>query len=363
MVTALVILFWSFNILQFLVVLANLAFREHLSAGKRSLANLSVLIPARNESGNICNLLNDLIQLSSPPLEIIVCDDHSTDDTARLVLQISRQHPQVRLINSAPLPSGWLGKNFACHQLAQHAKGEYLLFLDADVRIQGNTLESILYFTSHNQLGLFSVFPRQIIRTEGEKQTVPLMNYILLTLLPLPLIRKVPDQSALAAANGQFMLFRTSSYHRLEPHRQVRKERAEDIAISRYYKKEGIPVACLTGICSVSCRMYHSAKEAVDGLARSLPFFFGGSLTLAVLFWLFTTIGIIWVGVYTSLPSFLFYLFVWLTVKACVSYLSCQSIVGNLFRSYTQQLFFTAILYRAFRNRKAGQLTWKGRII
>lgn len=98
-----------------------------------------MVIPARNEVLRLPNLLASLKTQSHPPTEILVIDDHSDDNTAALAVQMGAQ-----VIPSAPLPAGWRGKTWACHQGAHAAKGKWLLFLDADVTLQGHALGQIL---------------------------------------------------------------------------------------------------------------------------------------------------------------------------------------------------------------------------
>lgn len=353
-----------FTLIQLIIALTNLAGTPPLPPAPTGLlSKISILIPARNEAANLPYLLKDLLSLPEQPLEILICDDHSTDTTFPLAHNLSVYHSHIRVFKSLPLPAGWQGKNFACYQLARKAKGRYLLFLDADVRIQGDEISATVARMQMQNLSLLSVFPRQIMLSAGEKATVPLMTYILLTLLPLPLVYAAPHQSALSAANGQYMLFETETYRRLQPHRKVSSEVAEDIAISRYYKNEGRCVACLTGLTGIACRMYHSHEEAVRGFARNIAAFFGGSLILAVLFGLLTAFGWIPVLIYLSWTGLIAYLLLQLSIRIFVS-LSCQqSVTGNLLWAFPQQINMLLILLQAFHDRCKKYQEWKGRNI
>ncbi|MHB1253047.1 MAG: glycosyltransferase family 2 protein, partial [Candidatus Humimicrobiaceae bacterium] len=93
---------------------------------------VSVLIPARNEEKNIRRILNSMIKQDYPNLEILVLDDGSTDETSQIVEKFAEKDSRVRLIKGGPLPKGWKGKCYACHQLSKVAKGEYFVFTDAD---------------------------------------------------------------------------------------------------------------------------------------------------------------------------------------------------------------------------------------
>ena len=135
MIFALAIVVISFTAIQLIVASANLFLKPVLRDEGHQDYLISVLIPARNEEKNIRIILNDLICQPYSNLEIIVFDDQSDDLTASIVSETAKTDPRLKLICSEFLPDGWLGKNFACHSMAQVAKGDYLLYIDADVRI------------------------------------------------------------------------------------------------------------------------------------------------------------------------------------------------------------------------------------
>lgn len=353
----------GFAWIQLGVALSNLPLKFPEAAPEELYGQLSILIPARNEEKTLPLLLHDLLEQHPHPLEIIICDDHSEDQTYALASKWTGQYSCLRIFRGEELPPGWLGKNFACYQLARQARGNYLLFLDADVRIGEQGILPVLSLAKQKGTALLSVFPRQMLLTPGEKATVPLMTYILLTLLPLRLVYRVPRQSALAAANGQFMLFEAASYRQIQPHRVVRSEAVEDVAISRLYKKWGRHIACLTGISEISCRMYTSRREAISGFARNIAGFFGGSLLLALLFWLLTGWGWLVVLQAFSWSGLLAYLVLRTVIRLVVAY-DCRQPAGtNVFYSVFQQGNMGLILGKAWKSRRKGVLKWKGRNI
>lgn len=362
--TVLAVFVLAFTGIQLGVALFNLLAGERLlRAAAGDTPAVSVLIPARNEAGRIGLLLSDLLRTEHLPAEIIVCDDHSADGTAGIVTRYARLSSRIRLIRSARLPAGWTGKNFACYQLAACASGRYLLFLDADVRMGAEAVGRIVSTATRHRLGLLTVFPRQSLGSWGEKAVVPLMNEILLTLLPLRAVRKAPGQPALAAANGQVMLFDAAVYRRLQPHREVRNQPVEDIRIARYYKQNRVATGCFTGDRDVACRMYPGFREALDGFSRSLPAFFGGSYLLATLFWLVTAFGF-W-PVYRSFPLAItaFYLGAYLLTRYLVARIGRQPAAVHLLFWPLQQMAFGCILCRSLFLRSRRRQTWKGRRI
>lgn len=354
---------FGFSFMQLLVAFANLLFRQSFSRSKHGFSGLvSVLIPARNEEKNIGNLLSDLLGQNYRQIEILVFNDLSTDNTASIVSSFSDRDSRVRLINSVVLPEGWLGKNFACDALSKEAKGEYFLFLDADVRVQNDLIGNTCGFAQKHKLGLLTIFPKQIMRTLGEKISVPNMNYILLSLLPLILVRK-SGFSSMAAANGQCMLFNASKYHETKPHERMKASKVEDISIARYFKQNAIPVACMTGDKTISCRMYESLGEAIHGFSKNVINFFGDSFVLAILFWLVTTFGFILILFALPASFLLAYVGIILLTRIVISIVSNQSITMNLIFLIPQQLTLGLFVVKAIVNNIKKEYQWKGRSI
>jgi len=353
-----------FAIIRLFVALVNFVFYQKLTSDKSNdQRNLvSVLIPARNEESNIANLLSDLSNQNYQNLEIIVFNDQSDDNTASVVTIFSKKDNRIRLINSDGLPNGWLGKNYACHSLSKQATGDFLLFLDADVRIKTDLITKTLLFAKKHNLGLLSIFPKQKMRNLGEQFTVPVMNYILLSLLPLILVRS-SSFASLSAANGQFMLFNAIIYKKFWPHELMKSERVEDIKISRYFKKKKIHIACIASTDSISCRMYQNYGEAVNGFSKNFIMFFGNSYIFATLFWLITTFGFIFILTFLTQKLIILYLSIVILVRILISAVSNQSIAFNLLYIIPQHISMGVILYRSIMNSLKKEHKWKGRSV
>ncbi len=351
---------FGFLLLQLFHVLLNLLFRQKIPhTRKGNTESVSILIPARNEGKHIGNLLRVLSKMQIEKAEIWVFDDQSDDDTAQVVTTFAQHNSSIRLLQGSSLPEGWLGKNHACYQLAQEAKGDYLLFLDADVLLYGNIIADTVSYVKNNRLGLLSLFPKQQLLTWSERCTVPIMHYILLTLLPLVYVRYSPFTPH-AAANGQFMLFEAEQYRKLQPHRIFCQSAVEDVAIARYYKRQKARVACIAGPRRVQCRMYGSYREALNGFSKNIFAFFGNVPALAFLFWIFAALGWIPVAV-----THLLFLPVWvlLTLLVQLGYARVsRQPAGITLLLFPAHLFFMLhLMCSALFNKKRAKLLWKGR--
>ncbi|MCC8145086.1 MAG: glycosyltransferase family 2 protein [Bacteroidales bacterium] len=323
---------------------------------------ISVLIPARNEEENIGLILSDLSSDDTGIKEIIVYDDNSTDETTPIVHKWSESNPKIKLISGHDLPENWMGKNFACYNLAKEAKGKYLLFLDADVRIRNKAVIRALSYLSHHKIKLLSVFPQQIMPNRGTYLVVPLMNWILLSLLPLTAVRKIP-QPSLSAANGQFMFFDAETYKKLQPHKKVKRSAIEDMKIVRYYKRKKIKVAVLLGYDDVQCKMYHNLDEAVEGFSKNFFEFFGGSQFLCYLFAIITTIAPWVILALNGISAAVIYIIIVLLIRILISVTSKQSAKFNILNIVSQQFILWRIILNASKKKKKKNLLWKGRNI
>jgi glycosyltransferase involved in cell wall biosynthesis len=354
---------FTFTLIQLIVALVNLVYIQQPKSGICNFNGLvSVLIPARNEENNIANLLHDLQNQDYQNIEIIVFNDLSTDRTEEIVTKIAKTDTRIRLANSKGLPQGWLGKNYACHNLSQMAKGEYLLFLDADVRVKGGIITNSIALAENHKTGLLSIFPKQKMASLGEYLTVPAMNYILLTLLPLVLVFK-SKFSSMAAANGQFMLFERAKYFETLPHEKFKNNKVEDIEIARYFKQINIPVVCTLGDNTIECRMYNGFDEAVNGFSKNVVNFFGNSFFTAILFWVVTTFGFLVIFSELSTVLFCAFLIVILATRVVITFISKQNIFLNLLLLVPQQLTLGILIYKALICKFNKQLKWKGRNI
>jgi len=212
---------------------------------------ISVLIPARNEEEDIVPCLESLRQQDYPNYEILVLDDNSTDRTAERVAEVVVADPRIRLLRGQPLPQGWAGKPYACHQLAAEAKGSWLLFTDADTIHAPMMLSSALAYAHENNLSLISGLPLQKTVSFSQRVVVPAMYFIILCCMPLWWVQgsRRPKPGLVI---GQFIFVSAADYHEVGGHEAVRSRILEDIWLGFTMTRRGkrLGVVDLSGVVS-----------------------------------------------------------------------------------------------------------------
>ncbi|MDQ2888793.1 MAG: glycosyltransferase [Chloroflexota bacterium] len=277
----------------FLILLVNLLTFPRLKsyapleqATEQDAPLLSILVPARNEERCIEACVRSLVAQNYERLEVLVLDDASNDATAAIVQRIidelpGEQKERLRLLSGAPLPAGWVGKNFACHQLAQQACGDYLLFTDADTIHAPGMAGAVLTTMREQHVALLTGQPEMFAGSLGEHLIVPLLNFTILTLLPIALIPRRPETS-LATGNGQLLCFRRATYEEIGGHAALKGRILEDVLLARAVKAAGQRVIFVDALLLVRCRMYDSFAEVWAGFSKNLFAFYSYNLPFAL---------------------------------------------------------------------------------
>ncbi|RYY36916.1 MAG: glycosyltransferase [Sphingobacteriaceae bacterium] len=354
-----VILF--FLVLRFTVTLFNFISNPKLPRiGTPHQNFVSILIPARNEENNILKLLQSINRQDYINYEVIILDDGSTDNTHDLCSDFCASHPQFSIIKGGELPAGWLGKNYACYQLAQHAKGQYLLFLDADEAIEPALLNSAIHRMQLNKLALLSLFTNQTMITPGEKTVVPMMHFLLLNLLPLRLVY-LTRHAAVAAASGQFMLFDAEVYRKQQWHQAVQDKVVEDVEIMKKVKASRYRGESLLANGMIHCRMYTGYLEAITGFSKNFLAIFNYSV-FGFLIYIITVIGgplLILTTLNAPLIAFMAGLII--LTRIMISLSAGQNALLNVLLHPAQMFSLMLIAFLAIQKYLTRTTVWKGR--
>jgi glycosyltransferase involved in cell wall biosynthesis len=231
---------------------------------------VSVIVPARNEEASLGACLRSLVDQGNVSREIIVIDDHSTDRTREIANSFAGQG--VRVIDARPLPSGWTGKNNAVSAGASAARGEWLLFTDADtIHLPGSLARSIEEARRHSA-AMLSYSPEQIVETFWEKAVMPV---IFAELAANFRPSQVSDpKSPAAAANGQYILITREAYDAVGGHAAIASNLLEDVALARAVKRSGRKIFFRYGGDAVRTRMYRSLAQLREGWTKNLALLF-----------------------------------------------------------------------------------------
>lgn len=251
------------------LVLLNLAVYRRPRATFRAAARpaVSVLIPARDEENNIGPAIASVLASRDVAVELVVLDDGSTDRTGAILAAVD--DARLRVVSGPPLPYGWSGKQHACWQLSAHARHDLLVFVDADVRLAPDALARIAGFmTRHEDIALASGFPHEITRGWAEILLLPLIHFILLGFLPLPIAARSRHPS-FAAGCGQLFIARRDAYARAGGHAAIYRSRHDGIMLPRAFRRAGLRTALFDATDLASCRMYSSAAMLWEGLTKN----------------------------------------------------------------------------------------------
>ena len=243
------------------------------------LPSVSILIPARDEERGIRACVEAALASRDVELEVIVLDDHSRDRTAAIVREIAASDGRLTLAAAPPLPPRWCGKQHACHVLANLARTDLLLFLDADVRLAPDAARRAVTFLQRSGAALVSGFPREETRSLLERTLLPLIHIVLLGYLPLTRMRR-STAAAYGAGCGQFFLARRDAYERAGGHASIRASLHDGLTLPRAFRAAGFATDLFDATDTASCRMYHGNRACWNGLLKNATEGMAGARTI-----------------------------------------------------------------------------------
>jgi len=227
---------------------------------------VSIVVTARNEEQMISNCLDSLVNQTYQKKEIIVVDDSSTDRTAEIVQGFATKNPFLRLVTAGPKPEGWVGKSWPCWRGFQEARGEYILFVDADSEFEKTVVEKTVLYSSKNSIDIFSLAPKVRFTGIWAGAVLPLITGAINLLYPM---KKVNDKgSKRAYVFGTFFLIRKEVYEKTGGHSKVRSELVEDAAIGQLVKSHGYNLRIEKGTNLLSTEWESDPRAIFHGLER-----------------------------------------------------------------------------------------------
>lgn len=240
---------------------------------------VSVIVPARNERRNIERCARSILSSKYPHFELIVVDDHSTDGTGEIAGAIASADARLRVIEAATLPEGWFGKQWACTNGARVARGELLLFTDADTWHSEDLLPRAVNMLVARDADLLTLGGHQEMHSFWERVIQPQMfGMLALRYGGTEEVSNARTPEA-AIANGQFILVRRATYEAMGGHERVRDRVAEDLSMAQEWVRAGRRIVMALAIRQFSTHMYASLGELVSGWRKNI---FAGGRTAAM---------------------------------------------------------------------------------
>ncbi|MGB8691025.1 MAG: glycosyltransferase family 2 protein [Microcoleus sp.] len=248
---------------------------QQLSPSTAQFPKVSVIVPAYNEAENIRDCAIAILQstpLSVDNVEVLIVDDRSTDDTLAIAQTLQQQvnDPRLKILAGQARPANqyWAGKNWACAEAVQVATGEFLLFIDADVRLKPGAIETAIETVQTEKIDLLTCMPALVCECFAEWLVQPIMFNHLAVCFDFTAVNAPTTDSAFAA--GPFMLFRRSAYEKIGGHESVASEIVEDVELARRIKRAGLKLGLYAGSNLAFVRMYRSWSALWEGWTKNL---------------------------------------------------------------------------------------------
>lgn len=306
MATSLVAIAAFYGLLTRSIRAAPRLVQEASSPPGEALPSVDIIIPAYNESENIAACVNAALTTRLPDssrLQFWIADDQSTDTTGQIARRLAQQHANVHALTVPPRPADqvWHGKNWACAYATKFTTADYLLFIDADVRLSPEALAAALVEAQTHQTGLLSCAPKIECGCLAEWLVQPIMMSAIAIGYDFQAIN---DSDAVedAFAAGPFMLFRRDAYAKIGGHAAVNTIIVEDVELARRIRAQGLKLRYVLGIDLISVRMYASFPALWEGWTKN--YFLGTqenvALTLVSAFTIAMVFVMPWVGLITS---------------------------------------------------------------
>jgi hypothetical protein len=308
-------------------------------------SSLDIIIPAYNEEENIEACVESVLNCESSEFkrfDIWIADDQSTDATGKIAQKLASLHPNVHALSVPPRPKdkNWFGKNWACTYAVQYCQREYLLFVDADVRLLPGAISAALAEAQSYQTDLLSCAPKIECSCLAEWLVQPIMMSVIPIIYDFQAIN-CSDKTEKAFAAGPFMLFRREAYNQIGTHEAVHDVIIEDVELARLIRGKGLRLRYILGIDLIKVRMYSSFASLWEGWTKN--YYLGTQENIPLTLFSAFTIGMVfvmpWLGLVASL--WLSFLSSYTSFLQFAPLLSCYSLTGFALIFYFRLRFTT----------------------
>lgn len=229
---------------------------------------VSVIIAARNEEISIEATILSLLNQTHQNLELIVVNDRSTDATDLKINRLANQHQRIVPIHIETLPGGWLGKNHALYKGYLAASGNFLLFADADIHFQANTISKALTYMKAQNVGHLTLAPDLQARGFWLQAFISYFLYGF-SVFKRPWTANNDHSRKGGVGIGAFNLIKRDVYEQIGTHEAIKNRPDDDLKLGQAIKQQGFKQRFLSGVHQVWVEWYPSLKEAIKGLEKN----------------------------------------------------------------------------------------------
>jgi glycosyltransferase involved in cell wall biosynthesis len=318
-----------------------------------------VLVPLRNEAENIKDLIATLSQQVGD-FHFYLLDDNSEDLTYELLKQYTAGDSRFRVIKGAPLQEGWIGKTWALQQLFDQSNEEFIVSIDADVRLTPDAIARSVSTLKSTSLDFISPYPRQIALSFGERMIQPLLQWSWLSTVPLRVAEK-SSRPSMAIANGQFFVVRRIALEKINGYKAIKNAVIDDVFLARELIRSGFQGGVINGASIAQCRMYATWSLIKSGYGKSLNKAFGGVIgaSFVVLFLFLSSILPFLLSLFGSFYGWLGYVLI--VFSRMLSAIKTQ---GRIVDSFLHPISAALLIYLIIHSFKVrSSITWKGRTV
>lgn len=351
----------ALTFIMFLLTIINAQSIRIPRNGRDLSASVAVLLPVRNESTNIVELIDSLkAQTGISDLKFYFLDDNSDDETLELLKREVAGDKRFSISSGQQLPEDWLGKPWALEQLRNQAKADFIVNIDADVRLAPKAICATINLLNDKELDFVSPYPKQIAKSFSERLIQPLLQWSWLSTVPLRIAEK-SGKPALAVANGQFFVVRESALSAVSGYSASKSAVLDDLELARTLLRNGFKGCVAEGSNIATCHMYNSWAEVKAGYGKSLWAAFGSKFgSLIAITFLFLT-GILPLFAAIAGQTAGFYALEFVIISRIIT---ARLSRGRFLDSFLHPISALILIYLIIYSWSArGKVKWKGRTL
>tara|TARA_R110000868_G_scaffold298752_2_gene558939 strand:- start:3162 stop:4313 length:1152 start_codon:yes stop_codon:yes gene_type:complete len=364
-VAAFTLVYTLYTLVEFLIgfnSIKNLS--QQATRESAALPSVSIIFSALNEEEEIEAAVLSLLNIDYPDFEIIAMNDRSTDRTPKILNALQQRYPQLQVHHITSLPNGWFGKNHALHNASSYAKGEWLLFTDADVLMKPDTLTKAMSYSLEHDLQHLTICEKHVNNTLWLKVLL-LAHYITYSLALTPWrIRHRWSKKSLG--HGAFNLVKKSAYQACGSHQTIALECLDDLKLGQMLKKHGFKQDTVDGRDYIEREWYHALPDMIKGWEKNSFAYFDYQLLVlsvsslfAVLFFIGPIVSLIFFSGTIRLLSLAN-----VTLMLLLSAYVCQQFRLNKFYAFSYPAAILVLLYTIWNSvisvYKNNGVVWRG---